>query len=475
MPRFDVFSEDALDIIEEGWRRLLSDNGVEFLDDEAVELFRRAGQRVDGQLVRFDPDWVLETIGRAPKRFELRARNPERSVELAPDTMLFTTVNSAPFVREGDVRREATVDDYERFVKLSQVIPELDTAGYPASDPTDIPIESRHLQLLLRLYTLQDKPMGSAQMTPVGAADSVAMAEIAFGGRAEIEKAPVMLGIANANSPLRFDDRMIGTMKILAAANQLVVVTPFVLMGAMGPVSVPAAIAQNAAEAFAGMALCQLVRDGAPVVMGSFVSHTDMRSGSPGFGGPESWFGLLATGQLARRYGLLWRGGGGGLTSSLVADAQAAYESFNTMMPSFLAGANLQLHVCGWLESGLVASFEKLVIDLEIVRMLREQFTPLEITRESLALDDFAVGREDGHFFGTPFTMEHFRDCFHTPVVSTTDNFDRWTRYGGRDADARAREVWPKLLEQWEAPHLDPDVLAELEAYVARRTRELGD
>ena len=272
--------------------------------------------------------------------------------------MIFCSVQSAPFVSEGDRRGDGTFDDYRRLVRLTHTIDELDTAGYPICEAGDLPIDSRHLQMLLTLYTDSDKPLGTAQFNPVGAGDSIAMAEIAF-GREALEREPHMFGIANANSPLRFDERMIGSLMLLAAANQIVVVTPFILMGAMGPVSIPAALSQQIAEQLAGICLAQLVRPGAPVVMGSFISHTDMQSGSPGFGGPEAAIGLLASGQIARRFGLPWRAGGGALTSSQSVDAQAAFEGLNTMLPAFLAGANLLLHTCGWLESGLVASLRE--------------------------------------------------------------------------------------------------------------------
>jgi trimethylamine--corrinoid protein Co-methyltransferase len=243
----------------------------------------------------------------------------------------------------------------------------------------------------------------------------------------------------------------------------------------MGPVSVPAALAQQTAEALAALALIQLVRPGCPAIMGSFVSHTDMQSGSPGFGGPESAVGILATGQIARRYGLLWRSGGGGLTSAQIVDAQAAFEALNTLMPAFMAGANFQLHTTGWMESGLVACFEKFALDVEILRILQREFTPLEIDEASLAFDAHLEVGHGGHFFGAAHTLERFRDCFYRPQEFSTENFERWTRYGSLDTAARAAKRWPEWLERWEAPALDDGVHAELREYVARRTAELGD
>jgi trimethylamine--corrinoid protein Co-methyltransferase len=244
-------------------------------------------------------------------------------------------------------------------------------------------------------------------------------------------------------------------------------------MGAMGPVTIPAALAQQTAEALTGIALAQLVRPGCPVIMGSFVSHTDMQSGSPGFGGPESAIGLLASGQIARRYGVLWRAGGGGLTSSTIVDAQAAAESLNTLGPAFLAGANLVLHAAGWLESGLVASYEKYMLDVELLRILRAEFTPLELDDSTFAFDAHAEVMHGGHFFGAQHTLERFRTCFYRPHVFSTENFDRWDRNGRLDTAMRASRRWRELLERWERPPLDEAVDAQLEEYAERRRREI--
>ncbi len=475
MPRYEVLSEESMAVLEEGWRTIVRDIGIEFQWEPALELFRAAGQTVEGELVKLDPDFVLEQVAKAPSEFGIRARNPERSRRFGGDNMLFCSVQSAPFVSEGDRRGDGTFDDYRRLVRLTHMIDELDTAGYPICEAGDLPIDSRHLQMLLTLYTDSDKPLGTAQFNPVGAGDSIAMAELAF-GREALEREPHMFGVANANSPLRFDERMIGSLMLLAEARQIVVVTPFILMGAMGPVSIPAALAQQIAEQLSGICLAQLVRPGAPVVMGSFISHTDMQSGSPGFGGPEAAIGLLASGQIARRFGLPWRAGGGALTSSQSVDAQAAFEGLNTMLPAFLAGANLLLHTCGWLESGLVASYEKFVLDIEIVRILQHQFSPLEFTREQLVPDAFAEAGHGGHFFGTTHTLENFRNCFYRPLLFSTENYERWASRGGLDATARARDRLAVLEASYEPPApLDDDVRGRLAEYVTRRQKELGD
>ena len=281
------------------------------------------------------------------------------------------------------------------------------------------------------------------------------MAGIAFGGADALAREPALYTVVNANSPLLYDGRMLDSLLAYAAAGQPAIITPFLLMGAMSPVSIPSALVQQTAEALAGVALAQLVRPGTPVVLGSFLSHTDMQSGSPGFGGPESAIGLLASGQIARHLGLPWRSGGGSLTSSQLPDAQAAYEGLNTMLPAFLAGANFVMHTAGWLESGLVSCYEKFVVDLEIVRTLREEFTPLEVDEASLAYGAHQEVGHGGHFLGAEHTLERFRECFYRPLLSSTENFERWKRKGGSDSAERATAIWQAALERYEQPPLD--------------------
>jgi trimethylamine--corrinoid protein Co-methyltransferase len=388
--------------------------------------------------------------------------------------MVFASVYGPPFVREGTVRRDATMDDFERLVKLTQSFAQLDSPGGVICEPSDRPLDSRHLDMTFALQTLSDKPYFGSVTSPENARDSLRMTEILFGAE-RIDEAPALFAIVNVNSPLRYDGRMLAALLEYARAGQPAIVTPFLLMGAMAPVSVPAAIAQQTAEAFAGIAVAELVRPGCPVVLGSFLSNTDMQSGSPGFGGPESALGLYCTGQIARHYGLPWRAGGGGLTSSQTVDAQAAYDALNTMLPAFLAGANLVMHSAGWLESGLVSCYEKFVVDVELVRVLQEEFTPLQVDEASLAFDAHVEVGQGGHFLGCAHTLERFRTCFYRPLLSSTENFERWRRNGGRDAVARASEIVTRTLDQYEAPPLDDAIRAELEEYVTRRRRELGD
>ena len=474
-PRYEILSEDAMEVLDRGWRRIVSELGVEFLLPEAVELLRAAGQIVEEEnRVRFDPDFILEQVAKVPHEFDLAARNPQHSVHIGGDHMVFAPVYGCPFIREGKVRRDAKMADFENLVRLSQSFDELDSPGGTICEPEDRPLDSRHLDMVFALQTLSDKPYMGSVTSASNAADTIAMGEILFGGREAIEQAPASISLINVNSPLRFDDRMLGAMFEYVRAGQPVVVTPFLLMGAMSPVSLPATLVQQIAEALAGIALTQLIRPGCPVVFGSFLSNTDMQSGSPSFGTPESAIGVLCTGQIARRFGLPWRGGGA-LNASQTVDAQAAYESLMTFLPTFLAGANFVMHSAGWLEGGLVSCYEKFIVDIELLRELRHMFSPLEIDEASLAFSAHEEVGSGGHFLGAVHTLERFRECFYRPLLSSTENFDRWTRMGGRDATERAGEIWRATLESYEQPPIDEGVRAALEEFVVRRRAELGD
>src|SRR4051795_2554041 len=306
LPRYEILEESSMQELERGWRRIVSELGIDFLHDEALEAFAAAGQTVEGQLVKFDPDWILEQVAKAPREFDLQARNPDRTLHIGGRHMAFGAVYGCPFARRGLERREATYEDFENLVRLAQSFPQLDSPGGTICEPNDKPLDSRHLDMVYALLTLSDKPfMGSVTSGP-NAEDTIAMGEILFGGRDAIEATPASVSLINVNSPLRFDDRMLSALVAYAKANQATIITPFLLMGAMSPVSIPATLAQQMAEALAGIALTQLIRPGCPVVFGSFLSNTDMQSGSPSFGTPESAIGLLCTGQIARSFGLPW-------------------------------------------------------------------------------------------------------------------------------------------------------------------------
>jgi trimethylamine--corrinoid protein Co-methyltransferase len=474
MPRYEVLSAESMDKLDQGWRRLVTEIGVEFMSERALDLFREAGQRVEGNTVFLDPEFVLAQVAKAPAEFDIQARNPAHNVHIGGDAMAFGAVYGPPFVREGDVRRDGTMEDFRRFTKLAQSFEVLDSAGGVICEPNDTPLDSRHLDMTLALQTLTDKIYMGNVVSDVNARDTIRMGEILFGGREAIEQTPVSISLINCNSPLRWDDRMLDALFEYAAARQPVVITPFILMGAMSPVTIPAALVQQIAEALSGIALAQLIRPGTPAVFGSFLSNIDMQSGSPTFGTPESGLGLLCTGQIARRFGLPFRTGGA-MTSSQVPDAQAGYEALMTMLPTFLAGANWVMHSAGWLEGGLVAGYEKFVVDVELVQMLQAEFRPLEIDEGSLAFDAHQEVGHGGHFLGAAHTMERFRTCFYRPLLSSSENYERWMRNGGADTAERARAIYQRTLDEYEPPPLDEAVRLELEEYVVRRRRELGD
>jgi len=474
MPRYEILSEEAMNTLDRGWRRIVSELGVEFMLPEAVDYFEKAGQRVEDNKVFLDPEFVLEQVAKAPSEFELQARNPENTIHVGGSSMAFAGVYGPPFVRKGVERGDAKMADFENFVRLGQSFPEIDSAGGTVVEPEDTPLDSRHLDMVYALQTLSDKPYMGSVISAENARDTIEMGKILFGGAEALGRAPVSISLINCNSPLRWDDRMLSAMLEYNRANQAVVCTPFLLMGAMSPVSVPATLVQQMAEALSGIALTQLVQPGCPVVFGSFLSNTDMQSGSPSFGTPESAIGLLCTGQIARSFDLPWRSGGG-LTSSQTPDAQAAYEALMTMLPTFLAGANFVMHAAGWLEGGLVSSYEKYIVDIEILRMLKHEFKPLEVNEETLAYGAHQEVGSGGHFLGAAHTLEHFRTCFYRPLLSSTENFDRWSKNGGADTAERAGRIAQETLDGYEQPPIDDAVRDELRDYVARRRIELGD
>ncbi|MEY2990475.1 MAG: hypothetical protein RLZZ163_1391 [Actinomycetota bacterium] len=474
MPRYEILSSDALATLDKGWKRIVSEIGVQFADPKIVDMFKDHGQKIDGETVFLDPEFVLEQVAKAPSEFDMQARNHDHDVHIGGDAMVFSSVYGPPFFRRGDERRDGTLTDFEDFAKLAQSFDVMDSVGGVVVEPNDAPLDSRHLDMVYRALTLTDKIIMGNVVSAERAQDTLTMGEMVFGSRESIEQKPFCISLINCNSPLRWDDRMLDSLFVYSAANQPVIVTPFLLMGAMSPVTIPAALAQQMAEALSGVALTQMIRPGAPVVFGSFLSNIDMQSGSPQFGTPESAIGLLATGQIARHFKLPFRGGGG-LNSSQLPDAQAGYEALMTLMPTFLAGTNFVMHAAGWLEGGLVSSIEKYVIDVQLLEMLQHEFTPLEIDEASMAFDAHQEIGHGGHFLGAMHTMERFRDCFYRPFLSSSDNFERWTRHGSKDTATRAGEIAAEKLAAYEEPAMDENLKQELQEFVSRRRTELGD
>ena len=489
MPRYEILSQDAIGVLDKGWRRIVSEVGVQFAKPEATALFAKAGQRVDGEVVYLDPEFVLEQVAKVPREFDLQARNPANTVHIGGDHMVFGAVYGSPFVRQGDVRRDATLEDFHNLCKLSQAFPAARHGRQEViCEPNDAPLDSRHLDMVRALGTLTDKIyMGNVVSGP-NAADTIAMTEILFGGgagraagRASIERTPAVVSLINCNSPLRWDDRMLDAQfEYCASQGQPVVLTPFLLMGAMSPVTIPAALAQQLAEAFARrIALAQLIRPRLPgYLRARFSSPTSTcspvrrRSREP----PSRPSGCSAPARSPGATGCP-SAPAAGLNSCADRRRPGGMYEFADDPAAHLPGRHQLRHARGsaWLEGGLVSCYEKFIIDIELLRELRVEFTPLEITEESLAFGAHEEVGHGGHFLGAAHTMERFRDCFYRPLLSSTANFERWLRYGGKDATERAGEIWRSTLDSYQPPPLDDAVRAELDDYVARRRVELGD
>ena len=470
----DVLSPDEVELVHQHAMTILQEIGIDFLLPHAVDLLREAGMTVDGERVRFDPAWVMAQAALAPSSFQVQARNPVNTVTIGGDFMVNAPVYGPPFVTDLDRgRRGATIEDFTNFDKLAQAVPQIHCAGGTTVEPEDLPLGTRHLDMVYSHIRWTDKSFMGSVISADNARDSVAMAAIALGGQERIEQTPAIMALVNVNSPLRYDDRMLGAMLAYAEAGQPVVVTPFLMAGAMSPMGLAGTIAQQCAEALAGIALIQLVRPRTPCIYGSFLTNTDMQSGSPAFGTPESAMGILASAQMARHYGIPFRGGGA-LTSSKAPDAQAMTESMMCLWPTVLGGVHFVLHAAGWLESALLASYEKFVLDVEALRMFEwilERGLPTD--DEGFAMDALREVGPGGHFLGAEHTLRHYRTGFYRPLVSSTESFDRWQRQGARTADRVANERWKQLLANYQDPGIDPAVDEELRRYVAVRREEI--
>lgn len=477
-PKYEYLPREDIEFIHETTMRVLEEFGIAFNHDEAVDILERAGCEVDrdalpAPLVKFSREFVMAQLAKAPAEFTIHARNPKNNIVMGGNHMVLAPVYGPPNVQDLDKgRREATLEDFRNFVKLAQVVPDMHNAGGVVCEPNDEPQETRHLDMISSLLTLSDKTFMGNVVSAENANDTLEMASIVFGGREKIAQDPVLLALVNVNSPRLYDTRMLDSLVTYARARQPLIITPFILAGAMSPVAVGGTLVQQNAEALAGIALTQLINPGTPVVYGSFLSNSDMQSGSPAFGTPESCAGLFVSAQLARKYKLPFRSGGG-LTSSKVADGQAMWEATMTFWPTFLACTNFVLHAAGWLESGLVSSYEKFVMDVEIVRMMQVFLRGIALDQEGLALDAFAEIGPGGYFFGAEHTMRHFRDAFYRPLIADVQNYVRWEQKGAETADVRANRVWKKWLNEYEKPAMDQGVEEELREYVTKRKEVL--
>ncbi len=469
IPNLEVLNAEALEIIEANAETVLEEIGVNFVDNpKALQRWKEAGADVDGERVRLPKGLARELCATAPARFTQHARNPERLVEIGGNSLVLAPVYGPPFVRDMQGgRRYATIADFQKFVKLAYMSKWLHHSGGTVCEPTDIAVNKRHLDMLLAHMTLSDKPYMGSVTEPVRAEDSVRMSEILF-GRAFVEENTVMTSLININSPLTFDATMVGALEVYARANQASIISPFIVGGAMAPVSVAGTLTQVLAEVLAGVAYSQLIRPGAPVVAGTFVTSIDMNSGAPTFGTPEAAQVTYGMGQLARRLGLPYRSAGA-FSGSKLPDAQAAYETSNSLNMGLLAGVNFMLHAAGWLEGGLVASFEKFVMDVDQLGVLHSLANGVDISENGQAMDAIREVGPGGHYLGCAHTQANFQSAFWRSDLLDYKPFETWADEGSRTTEELASARVEMLLANYQPPAMADDTREALEGYVAER------
>lgn len=475
IPNFEILNEEALAIIEWNADTVLEEIGVNFIENPAaLDLWRAAGADVRGERVHIPRGLARRLCETAPKSFTQYARNPERNVDIGGKGLVLAPVYGPPFVRDNDGgRRYATLHDFQNFVKLGYMSKWLHHSGGTVCEPTDVPVNKRHLDMLLAHMVLSDKPFMGSVTEPSRASDSVEMAKLLFGADF-VDQNTVMTSLININSPLTFDGIMMGALEVYARANQAAIISPFIVGGAMAPVTVAGTLTQVLAEVLAGVAYSQLVRKGAPVIFGAFVTSIDMNSGAPTFGTPEAAHITYGAGQLARRMGLPYRSGGS-FCGSKLPDAQAAYETANSLNMALLAGVNFMLHACGWLEGGLVSSYEKFVMDADQLGTLHHLAQGIQMDTNGQAMDALREVGPGGHFLGCEHTQANFKSAFWRSDLLDYKPFETWFEEGARDTATLAGERVNKMLGDYQAPALDAGIRESLEAYVARRKSEMPD
>jgi trimethylamine---corrinoid protein Co-methyltransferase len=479
----EILSADQVEAIHQAGLRILRDVGVEVLGAKAIDAFERAGANVErggdaagrgaAGRVRLDPDQVPELVALAPPRFELFARNPDRNVVFGDRHLVFGAVGGPAFVSDLDRgRRAGNFADFQDFVRVIGALDVIQQEGGGPLEPTDLPVETRHLDMYRTFATLLDKTWQCLAFGSTVVDDAIEVACITRGiDRDQLAREPSLMTIVNTNSPLRLDGPMSDGLIAMAEAGQPVVATPFTLAGAMAPATLAGALAEQHAEALFMVALAQIVRPGTPMVYGGFTSNVDMRTGSPAFGTPEYVQAQLATGQLARRVSLPWRTSN--VTGSAVVDAQATYESEMSIWGAVLGGASLLYQGAGWLEGGLTASFEKLVLDAEMLQQMARVLEPPKIDDEELGLDAIAEVGPGGHFFGSAHTLARYETAFYQPFLSDWRNFETWQQDGAQTATQRANRIWKQLLAEYEPPPLDPGRSEALDEFIERRKRDI--
>ena len=471
-----VISDDQLEQIHQTSLKLLSETGLDVLHAGARAVMKRAGAEVkDGEArVRFDPDLIVDSIASVPSEFTLHARNARHDVTMGGDNIVFAIMGSAPNCSDTDRgRRAGNQEDFRNFLRLGQMHNILHvTGGYPV-EPVDLHASVRHLECIKDFITLTDKAYCIYSLGEERVADAIEMTRIAHGLTLDqMRDRACMFSIINTNSPLQLDTPMLQGVMALSEMGQPVVITPFTLAGAMAPITIAGAVTLQNAEALAGIAFSQMVRPGAPVMYGGFTSNVDMKTGSPAFGTPEYMKAQHIGGQLARRYGIPYRSSN--VCAANTVDAQAAYEAVFSLWGAINGGANMLKHGAGWLEGGLCCSYEKVILDIDLLQMVAEFLQPVPTTPEDLALDAINAVGPAGHFFGSEHTQARYRDAFYAPILSDWRNFETWREAGSPIAIERANAEWKQRLDTYEAPALDPAIKDELEAFVAKRRAEGG-
>lgn len=473
VPFHNVLDEDGVEKVHAASMRLLRDFGTLIVDfPEGLEVFRANGAKIEGNKVFIDEDTLMHFIAMAPSQWTQLARNPARDLPIGGKHTIFAPVYGPPFVMDLDRgRRESTFSDFKNLAKLVYMAPEMHIGGGVLVEPNDLPLRTRHLDMLHTLATTGDKSfMGSVVFKDNGY-DAYDIARIVIGEERMADN-PALSSPVNASSPMRWDDRMLNAITVAAETKQAVMFTPFIIAGAMSPSTMAATVAQLNAEALFGIAYAQMVNPGAPCLYGSFLANIDMKSGSPCFGTAENNLAMYAGGQMARRYGLPYRSGGN-FTASRIPDAQAGYESAMTMWATVQSGANYILHSAGWLEGGLIAGFEKFVLDLEVCAMIARYSKGIGLTDDDFAWDAYEEVPTGEHFLGSAHTMRHYKTAFHQHQVFSMDNFEKWAEEGSEDTYKKANKIWKRMLRDYKAPPMDPAMREELDAFVARRKMEI--
>ncbi len=475
LPFFDPLDEEQITKLEAQVDWILENVGIAFRDDpEAIALWTKSGAEVDGDIVRAPADWIRALCAKAPSEFTQIARNPDRSVKIGGKNQVFAPIYGAPFVRDlKGGRRYGDMDSFTKLVKLTQMLPALHHTGLVIVEPCDVPVSKRHLDMVYTHMRFTDKPHLGAITEMSRAQDSLDMAEILH-GKEVMDTNCVIMGNVNTNSPLLVDKVVTQAIRVYCGRGQGIIVVPFILSGAMGPVSTAASVTQAMAEAMICCAYAQLVKEGAPFILGNFLSSMSLKSGAPTFGMPEPVLSNYAIGQMARRVGLPLRCGGS-LTASKIEDAQAAYESADSMHSTILAGANYVLHAAGWMEGGLCTGFEKLVMDADRLGSYQKLLGGLEVDDNSLARDAYEEVDAGGHFLGSSHTMRNYKTAFYEPALSDSENVESWEEKGSTDMRTRAYERWNTLLNQYEPPPIDEATDDALQAFIAKRKEELPD